>query len=73
MAVIVLLLAVPFFAGPAKAISAVHETVDIKVDSVNAYILVINPSNGQKAGYTSPSTSVNTFLLMTVLSMLMRR
>ncbi|MGA2385704.1 MAG: hypothetical protein ABSG33_04140 [Candidatus Bathyarchaeia archaeon] len=35
--------------------------VDIKVDSANAYILVIDPDNGYQAGYTSPSTSTNTY------------
>jgi hypothetical protein len=57
----VLLLAAPFFAGPAKAISVVHETVDIKVDNANLYILVTNPANGEEAGYTSLTSSVNTF------------
>lgn len=62
MAVVALLLAVPFFAGEAKADSLPHETIDIKVDSTNAYILVTNlDGSGQQAGYTSFSTSVNTF------------
>jgi hypothetical protein len=63
MAVIVLLLAVPFFAGPAKAITAAHETVDIQVNSASLCILVINPANGQEAGYTSLAGSeIDTFV-----------
>jgi hypothetical protein len=62
LAVIISLLAVCLFAGEVKASTTVHETVDIKIVSTeNVYILVINPANGQEAGYTSPSTGVNTF------------
>ncbi len=63
LTVIVLLLAVPFLAGPAKASIVAHETVDIKVDSSDLCILVTNPANGQQAGYTSLTGSeINTFI-----------
>ncbi len=62
LTVIVLLLAVPFLAGPAKAFTAVHETVDIKVDSAAVCILVTNPASGEQAGYTSLTGSeIDTF------------
>ncbi len=62
LTVIVLLLAMPFLAGPAKAFTAVHETVDIKVDSAAVCILVTNPANGQQVGYTSlTGPQINTF------------
>ena len=57
---IVSLLAVPFFAGEVKADP--HETVDIKVDSANAYILVTNlDDSSQQAGYTSMVTSTTSY------------